>query len=67
MDHVPSRICPLCDEFLPHYCAAVVKVATTRLPTRQGQRPKWRKTVYIRDRMPPYEEVKSSIVVNTGR
>ena len=67
MDHVPDSICPLCFEFLPHYCAAVVKVTTTRLPTRQGHRPKWMKTVVIQDRMTPYEEVRSSMVVKTGR
>jgi hypothetical protein len=38
---IPSRVCPVCDEFLPHYCAAIVIVR--RLPFG-------RKEVVINDR-----------------
>jgi len=61
------RICPMCGEFLPHYCAATVRMTVTRLPSRQGQRTRWRKTIIIQDRMPPYAEARSTLITTTRR
>lgn len=40
---VPRRICPICQEFAPHYCAALLVV-------RRG--PGGRRTITITDRQP---------------
>jgi NMD protein affecting ribosome stability and mRNA decay len=67
MNHVQNETCVICGEFKPHYCAAIVQVTRTRLSSRQGQRTKFRKTVIIQDRMPPYDNVRSIRTVSTGR
>ena len=66
--YVPSRICPICCEYEPHYCAAMVTVDTIKLPRSQGQwSSRWIVTVEIHDRMPPYEYVRSTrIITNRG-
>jgi len=61
------RICQLCGEFLPHYCAATVRITIVRLRTSQGQRTRWRKTIIIQDRMPPYREARSTLITTTRR
>ena len=60
-------LCPICFEYEPHYCAAIVKVTIVRLRVTQGQRPKWAKKVEITDRMPPYETVRSTRLIYSLR
>ena len=63
----PSRICPICMEYEPHYCAAIIRISNVRLPRKQGQRTKWKKTIVITDRMRPYERVTSTrITISKG-